>query len=102
VRDRISALSLDYVGAPVAAQDATGVVDPSSLQVELSYVAAGNPVTWVSGTWERIDGRYWAVALVGPGSTFGALAPGRYSVWVKVTSSPEVPVLKSPNQITVF
>lgn len=102
MRDRISTLSKDYVGAPIGARSAAGAVDPSLLPVQLAYTSAGNPTTWTTGEWELIDGQYWAVALVGPGSDIGVLAPGRYWVWAKVTGNPEIPVLKSPNQITVF
>lgn len=97
-RDRISRLAKDYVGAPIGAS----VADPSGLAVQVAYVTDGDPVTWTTGIWEKIDGQWWALGLIGPGSDFGALPVGRYWVWVQVTSNPEIPVLKSPNQITVF
>lgn len=99
-RDRISVLSREYVGAPIA--HAAGV-DPTGDVVGLAFLTDGvTPSTFTPGIWETIDAQYWAVALIGPGSTHGPLAVGRYWVWIKFTDNPEVPVLRTPNRIIVF
>lgn len=54
-----------------------------------------SPSAWVSGSWVTFPGpAYWAQALVGPANGGTALSLGTYQVWVKITDSPEVPVLQ--------
>jgi hypothetical protein len=81
---RRPASSVEYVSAPV-----TSDVDLSALPVEMA-VSAGplNPVEedWQAAEWDGSDARL----LVGP-----LEAGTMYSVWVRVTSSPEVPVIYS-------
>jgi len=52
---------------------------------------------WKTAIWDtdttKTPTQYDLGCLVGPGGTI-TLAPGRYRVWVKVTDSPEIPVLE--------
>ncbi|MFI7449556.1 hypothetical protein ACIBQX_18815 [Nonomuraea sp. NPDC049714] len=87
---QIPAISVEYV--KVAITGPTGV-DLTELDVALAIVADGQiPVTddWKVGTWIGTS----AAVLIGPG-TLLPLDQGTYYVYVKITSTPEVPVLPS-------
>lgn len=89
---RISSTSLEYVKARVSATNAGVPVDMSSLPVAFAFPAPGtDPSTWYSGTWETVDGAYYARCLIGTGGVV-ALTNGPYDVYVKITATPEVPV----------
>ena len=66
-------------------------------QPEATYTASEAPSTWYSGSWETVGTgaqvSYVAKCLVGPGGTFAPTAPVDYWVWIKITDSPEIPVL---------
>ena len=75
--------------------------DPASDVVAMAFTPLTYPGTspapgnWVTGSWSTFPGpAYWAQALVGPVNGGTALAIGTYQVWLRVTDSPEVPVLQ--------
>jgi hypothetical protein len=85
----IPSISKEYLSVPVSGTGLAGT-EP----VEIAVVPAGTeepaeddwlPAVWASGQ---------ARILIGPGGDV-ELADGVYEVWVRVTASPEVPVLKS-------
>jgi hypothetical protein len=87
---QIPAISVEYV--QVAVTGPAGL-DLSDLDVELAIVADGQtPDTgdWKAGTWIGSS----AAVLIGPGTSL-ELDQGTYDVYVKITSSPEIPVLPS-------
>ena len=95
-----SALSTQYVQVQITIQAPSGY-DPTSDTVQLAFIPETYPPTsptdgdWVTGSWETFPGpQYWAQALVGPSNGGTALSLGTYEIWVKVTDSPEVPVLQ--------
>lgn len=94
-----STLSLEYVRVTVRASLAGVAKDPTPDVVGFALTAPGaNPVTFTSGGWETYDATAkTAVAriLVGPSGTLAAPAVGTWDVWVKVTDSPEIPVIKA-------
>lgn len=53
---------------------------------------------WKAATWETdataSPTRYYARCLVGPAGTV-TLATGLYDIWVKITHSPELPVIQA-------
>jgi hypothetical protein len=101
MRTEIDSTSKEYVGAPVT--EATGIdVTADSVQLAFTATRSSAGAVWTAGEWKTINGRAWAVVLVGPGSPRGPLEAGRYWVKVKVTDNPEIPVLTAPNQITVY
>lgn len=51
--------------------------------------------TWYTGAWQSLVSPYVATILIGPGSGAAVLTAGAYLVLVRVTDSPEVPVLYS-------
>lgn len=101
----ISALSLEYVRVPVYAKEAGATVDPTGLTVQMAFTTT-TPVTgdWKSASWETDattdPDTYYARCLVGPAGTI-TLSAGTYLVWVKITSSPEIPV-KFAGGLTVY
>lgn len=95
-----SVLSTAYVQVPVTAWGtAGGAYNPTGDAVAFAFTLANYPVTepsaWVTGSWVTFPGpAYWAQCLVGPQNGGTALSIGTYQVWVKVTDSPEVPVMQ--------
>lgn len=104
----ISSLSIVYVKIPVAAIESGAVIDPTTATVTMAFPAVGvEPVSgdWKTATWEtdatRTPDRYYARCLVGPSGTV-TLTDGTYDVWTKITGiTPEVPVLKAGDALTV-
>jgi hypothetical protein len=93
-----SVLSTAYLQVGITVLSPSGY-DPTSNEVQFSFTAdtypTTQPVTWHSASWVTFPGpAYWAECLVGPENSGVSLALGLYQVWVKVTSSPEVPVLQ--------
>jgi len=95
----ISSLSKVYVHVPV--RDAIDGADPTADTVEMAFTASGNPTSgdWKAATWHTDASDparpvHYARCLVGPAGTV-TLAPGTYRIWVRVTDTPEVPVLES-------
>jgi len=93
-----SSLSLAYVQVDVTAKAAGVIYDPTSDVVQFAFPVVGtDPVggDWQTGSWTTDvgTGRYLAQCLVGPGGTV-TLDRGTYAVWVKITDSPEVPVMQ--------
>jgi hypothetical protein len=75
--------------------------DPTSFPVQFAFTLESYPETqpgdddWLTASWSVGPGpQYWAQCLVGPANGGTVLAVGLYQVWVKVTGSPEVPVLQ--------
>jgi len=99
-----SVASLQYVRVGIKATvNGSSSYNPTSDPVSFAFLPqATNPPTtvpssWVSGIWETdVQGGltvYVARCLVGPGGTFVPTANTAYWVWVKVSDSPETPVL---------
>ena len=89
----VSTLSKKFVEVPVRPKDSAA--NPTSDVVALAFIEGpGKPAggDFVTGVWRTgSSGTFYAGALIGPGST-KVLTPGRYSIWVKFTDNPEVPV----------
>lgn len=102
----ISALSRQYVKVPVAVRLAGAAVNPTTDTVQIAFPPVGTaPQTWINAAWE-IDSSasspvYLARCTVGPGGAV-TLTPGPYDIYVKVTDSPEIPVVRSPVYLHVF
>jgi hypothetical protein len=80
---RMPATSVEYIRALVTAD-----VDVSALPVEMAVTAGSltpSEDDWESAAWDGLDARL----LVGP------LTIGTYMVWVRVTSTPEIPVMRA-------
>ncbi len=96
----ISSASKEYVRVLVRAWDSGSQVDPTSLTVQMAFLppTTSTPSTgdWKTASWETdsttTPTSYYARCLVGTAVT---LTAGVYTVWVKVSGSPEVPVLRA-------
>lgn len=96
----VSTLSLQKVRADISTIPAK---NPTGDAVQMAVVPINTqPVTWAAASWETINGVYYASVLIGPGSTIGTLAAGRYTVFVKITDSPEIPVLAAAGILTIY
>lgn len=84
----IPSLSKEYVHATVA-----GPANKASFAVEMAVVPEGqDPVSgdWKTAEWSGDD----VIAMVGAGSTIPLTRGVTYEVWVRITASPEIPVLR--------
>ena len=97
---RISSTSKETVRVRVNAKVAGAVPNLSLLTVEMAIIpGTRKPVTgdWKAATWDTdatsTPTAYRAQIVVGPGSTVGALAPGVYYAWARVTDTGERPEL---------
>lgn len=94
---RQRAASLEFVLAYISAKDAGVPANISGDMVAFAFTLRDEePTDWVPGEWASTTplpgGGYTARCLVGPGGTI-TLTPATYTVSVKVTDSPEIPVI---------
>ena len=98
---QISVLTKQYIKIPLEPIKVAGVyVNPTADVVQMAFVTTGVPAggDWKSASWETDattePDTYTVRCLVG-GTGTGAtaeLAAGSYTIWLKITDSPEVPV----------
>lgn len=96
----ISHLSTQYYLVPVAATKAGVSYNPTGDSVAFAFAATATYVPqsgdWVTGSWSTNTASvlypYNAQCLIGPSGTT-TLGIGTYYVYVRVTDSPEIPVL---------
>lgn len=100
---KIRATSLSYVRARVSARASGAAVNPTSDTVAVAFettdaAPAAAAASWKSATWDTDTSTtpttYRAQCLVGPSGTVN-LSAGTYYMFVKVTDSPEVPIMYS-------
>lgn len=94
----IPSASLEYVRVHVHAKASGADIDPTADTVAMAFMvgdAAPSSGDLKTASWETdpttTPPTYYARCLVGTGGAI-ALKPGRYTVWVKITDSPEVPL----------
>lgn len=84
---QIPSLSVEYVKVPV-----TSSADLTGLTVQMAIVADGQDPAggdWKTGAWIGDS----AAILIGPATLLPLTKGTTYGVWVKITSTPEIPVL---------
>jgi hypothetical protein len=96
----LSRLSTEYVLVPVNAIFNGAVFNPTADTVQFGFTTGygSTPSTFVTGSWDSnaVQGSWYnAKCLVGPGAGGTALTAGTYTVWVKITDNPEIPVKQS-------
>ncbi len=102
---KIYSTSKEYVLARVLAKVSGSVIDPTIYPAEMAFTQSGQPVTadWLSATWETntttTQATYYARVMIGPGSS-KTLAAGRWVCWVRLTATPEIPVI-SPGTVVI-
>jgi len=91
-----SSLSTQYVPVVITIRGD----DPTSSTVAMAFTLdEADPVDgdWQAASWSPQPGPrpidYIAWCLIGPNGGTIALAKGDYSIWAKITSTPEVPVI---------
>lgn len=97
-----STQSLEYIPAQVTAVKAGVSYNPTADVVAMTFApgtvtAVPASPTWYAASWDTAGTAYTALCLVGPGGTT-TLTVGIWTVFVKVTDNPEVPV-KNAGQI---
>lgn len=92
---RLSSLSTEYVKVPVKVKEEGVEIDPTAYDVEMAFVEDGEPepADWEDAGWETAGTKYLARCLVGPAGVI--LPDGTYVIWVRVTSTPEIPVKRA-------
>lgn len=105
---QISALSTEYIGVPVQSTTAGTTHDPTSDALAFAFVTGYGSVPtsgqWVAGSWAYTNNPlypYVARCLVGPTGGSTALTSGLYTVWMKVTDNPEIPV-RIAGELSIF
>jgi len=96
----MSHLATMYYLVPVTATKAGAAYNPTSDAVQFAFMPQATQVPgnsdWVTGSWDSDTSSvlypYNAKCLVGPSGTT-TLGIGTYYVYVKITDSPEIPVL---------
>ena len=96
----MSHLSLQYYFVPVNVTKLGIAYNPTGDTVQFAFAPTPTYVPqntdWVSGSWDTNQSSvlfpYSAKCLVGPSGTI-TLGIGTYVIYVKITDSPEVPVL---------
>jgi hypothetical protein len=96
----LSHLSVEYVIIPVAVSKAGVSYNPTADTVQFAFMPTPTQIPaggdWIAGAWEsettNIIYPYNAKCLVGPTGAI-TLGTGTYVIYVKVTDSPEIPVL---------
>ena len=89
---QVSRYSVVYIKIPVKAVKNGVSYDPTSDAVAMAFTQGTATPTAVAASWE--PGTQKARIQVGTGTAVGALAPGFWDIWVKITDSPEVPFEK--------
>ena len=85
---QIPSLSTEYVHAPI-----DGPANMTTFGVEMAILPEGQDPTsgdWETAAWEGTD----AIVLVGPSTAIPLTRGVQYEVWVRITASPEIPVLR--------
>jgi hypothetical protein len=93
-----SVLSTQYVQIPITVESPSGTYSPVLDSVQFAFppltYPPTSPATWYTGSWATFPGpSYRAQCLIGPGNGGVALAIGSYQIVVKISDSPEIPVL---------
>lgn len=96
-----SILTLEYVKVPVQALKSGVPYDPTGDPVQMAFMPLGAEPSsgdWKTASWETANAGqanviHYARCLVGPS---GDATPtvGQWVVWVKISDTPEVPVLQ--------
>lgn len=89
---RINSLSKEYVVVQVSTNPGGAAINTAVATVEFAFITEGEPSSWTSGEWTTSGQNTYARILVGTGSTVGALANGTYTVWLRISQTPEVVV----------
>lgn len=86
-------------------QQVTAATSPTANVVSMAvmpYDEEPEAADFKTAAWVTEGTSYYAVALIGQvGTGIGVLTEGIYKSWVKVTATPEIPVLPSTNYLVI-
>lgn len=94
-----SVLSTQYQQTLITVTSVDGY-NPTSDTISWAFTNANaypalSPSAWNSGSWVTYPGdQWWAQVLIGPANGGVVLATGTWQSWLRITDSPEVPVLQ--------
>jgi hypothetical protein len=96
------ATSTENVHVPVTTTVNGAPSDPTVDTVQMAFMVTGDPADsdWHPATWETVGNTHNAICLIGPAAGGIPLAPGTYTVYIKVTDNPEIPV-KQAGYLTI-
>lgn len=99
----ISDLSTVFIKSRITATKNGTAYNPTADLVEVAFKTPGvDPAgpDWHAASWETAGTAYYARLLVGPVGGL-VLAVGTYRMWIRITDSPEVPVLEAPGTVRI-
>lgn len=103
----VSRASTEYIRVPMASERAGAPYDPTGDTVVMAFLAGAGPPEsgdWKTASWDTdattYPPTYLAQCLIGPTGGTVTLTAGIWTVWVRVTDSPEIPV-KRAGQIKI-
>lgn len=99
----ISDLSTVFIKSRIVATKNGAAYNPTGDVVEVAFKLPGvDPAgpDWHAASWETAGTAYYARLLVGPVGGL-VLAVGTYIMWIRITDSPEVPVLDAPGFVRI-
>lgn len=105
---RISAQSKEYVRVPISAYEAGSLVNPTGDAIDMAFTTGAAPAggDWKTASWETDSSTtpttYYARLAVGPGGSITLIAGTFYTVWVRVTDNPEIPIIRAPGLVEVY
>jgi hypothetical protein len=94
----ISSASTQNIYVEVTAQIGDVIIVPTSDPVYMAFCAnrvTPVPSNWNTASWTTSGTSYYATCLVGSQNGGVNLATGTYVVWIKISDSPEIPVLSA-------
>lgn len=99
----ISDLSTVFIKSRIVATKNGTSYNPTGDVVEIAFKLPGVDPTapdWHAASWETAGTSYYARLLVGPAGGL-VLTVGTYKMWIRITDSPEVPVLEAPGTVRI-
>jgi hypothetical protein len=99
----ISDLSTVFIKSRIVATKNGAAYNPTGDVVEVAFKLPGvDPAgpDWHAASWETAGTAYYARLLVGPAGGL-VLTVGTYIMWIRITDSPEVPVLDAPGFVRI-
>ena len=100
----IALVSTEFLSADVSAMAGGIGINPTTFPVDFAFTTAGaEPQSgdWHTGQWGSSNAPYVAEILIGPANGGLVVAKGTYTIWVKVVTSSQVPVI-SVGTLVIF
>ena len=87
---------ISSLSSPLIHSFITGAAGTETIQMAFVQAAQPSSGDWKAAAWGSVTPTgAWAHILIGPASASLTLTAGTWQVWVKATSTPEIPVMRS-------